>query len=292
MIKSMKIGAVFPQTEFGSDPSAIKDYAQTIEGMGLTHVLAYDHVLGADPNRPGGWNGPYTHQNPFHEVFTLFSYMAALTSRLEFTTGILILPQRQTALVAKQAAELDILSGGRLRLGIGTGWNPVEYEALGERFDNRGKRSEEQITVLRLLWTQPLVTFKGRWHTIEAAGINPLPVQQPIPVWLGGYVDAVLDRVARIGDGWLPGYRTAAEAAATLERLDKLLEAAGRSRANFGLEPRMGYGDGDEKRWVSTMQGWQQVGATHLSLNTMGCGFTSPAEHLAALRRMAEALGI
>lgn len=292
----MKIGAVFPQTEFCSDlaatPAAIKDYAQTIEGIGLTHVLAYDHVLGANPNRPGGWNGPYTYRDPFHEPFVLFSFIAALTPHLEFITGILILPQRQTALVAKQAAELDVLSGGRLRLGIGTGWNAVEYEALGERFDNRGKRSEEQIAVLRQLWTQSLVTFNGRWHTIHDAGINPLPVQRPIPIWLGGHVDSVLERAARIGDGWLPGYRTAQEASAALERLDEYLAAAGRSRANFGLEPRLGYGDGDEKRWADTAQGWRQAGATHLSLNTMGCGFTTPAEHLTALSRMAVVVGV
>jgi probable F420-dependent oxidoreductase len=292
MIPAMKIGAVFPQTEFGSDPVAIKDYAQTVEGLGLAHVLAYDHVLGANPSRPGGWSGPYTHHDPFHEPFVLFSFMAALTTHLNFVTGVLILPQRQTALVAKQAAELDVLSQGRLRLGIGIGWNAVEYQALGENFHNRGQRSEEQIAVLRMLWTQPLVTFSGRWHTIQDAGINPLPLQQPIPIWIGGYADAVLERAARLADGWLPGFRTAEEAVATLDRLDSLLEAAGRSRAGFGLEPRLSYGDGDAARWARTAQGWQKVGATHLSLNTMGAGLRTPAEHISALTRMASALGI
>lgn len=291
----MKIGAVFPQTEFCSIPAdlpaAVKDYAQAVEGMGLSHVLAYDHVLSASPNRPGGFSGPYTDRHPFHEVFTLFTYMAALTTHLEFVTGILILPQRQTALVAKQAAALDLLSAGRLRLGIGTGWNQVEYEALGENFHDRGRRSEEQIAVLRLLWTQPLVTFNGRWHTITNAGLNPLPVQQPIPIWLGGYVDAVLQRAARLADGWMPGFRTAQEAAPTLERLDALLAAAGRSRESFGLEPRLHYGDGDAARWVATAQGWRDAGATHLSINTMGSGFTTPAEHMSALSRVVQAIG-
>lgn len=172
----MKIGVVYPQTEFGSDPAAIRDYAQTVEALGYTHVLAYDHVLGANPNRPGGWQGPYTFETPFQEPFVLFAYMAAVTTALEFATGIIILPQRQTALVAKQSATLDVLSGGRLRLGIGLGWNEVEYMALNQDFHTRGRRMDEQIEVLLKLWTEPLVDFHGRYHTIPDAGINPLPV--------------------------------------------------------------------------------------------------------------------
>ena len=181
----MKIGVVFPQTEIGNDPAAIRDYAQTAEGLGFTHVLAYDHVLGANPDRPGGWSGPYTYLTPFHEVFVLFSYLAGLTQRLELVTGILILPQRQTALVAKQAASLDVLSGGRLRLGVGLGWNEVEYTALNEDFHNRGKRIEEQVALLRRLWTEPLVDFKGQWHTIPDAGHQPAagPAAHPDLVW-------------------------------------------------------------------------------------------------------------
>jgi probable F420-dependent oxidoreductase len=174
----MKIGLVYPQIEFGSDPAAIRDYAQTAEGLGFSHVLAYDHVLGANPERPGGWNGPYTYQNTFIEPLVMFTYMAAFTRRIEFTTGIIILPQRQTALFAKQAATLDVLCGGRLRIGVGLGWNEVEYAALNENFHNRGRRIEEQVEVLRLLWTQPLVNFEGRWHHIQDAGLNPLPLQR------------------------------------------------------------------------------------------------------------------
>jgi probable F420-dependent oxidoreductase len=175
----MQIGVVFPQTEIGNDPAAIRDYAQAAVGLGFSHVLAYDHVLGANPQRPGGWSGPYTHLTPFHEVFVLFGYLAAVTHQLGLTAGVIILPQRQTALVAKQAASLDVLSGGRLRLGVGLGWNEVEYTSLNENFHNRGKRIEEQVELMRKLWTDPLVNFKGKWHTIPDAGLNPLPVQRP-----------------------------------------------------------------------------------------------------------------
>lgn len=222
----MKIGVVFPQTEIGSDPVIIRDYAQTAEGLGFTHILAYDHVLGANPDRPGGFTGPYTYQTPFHEVFVLFSYLAGITQHLEFVTGILILPQRQTALVAKQAASLDVLSGGRLRLGVGLGWNKIEYIALNEDFHTRGKRIEEQVMLLRRLWTEPLVDFKGKWHTIPDAGINPLPIQQPIPIWFGGREEPALRRAARLADGWLPNQRSAAEAKLSLALLDRFLEEA------------------------------------------------------------------
>jgi probable F420-dependent oxidoreductase len=289
---SMKIGVVFPQTEFGTDPAALRVYAQTVEDLGYTHVLAYDHVLGANPDRPGGWAGPYTYRHPFHEPFTLFSYMAAVTQELSFVTGIIILPQRQTALVAKQAATLDVLCGGRFRLGVGIGWNPVEYEALNQDFRSRGKRLEEQVELLRALWTQPLVTYEGRWHQISDAGLNPLPVQQPIPIWFGGHADAVLERIARLGDGWLPMYRLAEDAKPALDKLDLYLANVGRSRADIGLEPRLGYGEGDPRQWENVIQGWQQVGATHLSINTMGCGFETPGEHIAALRRFAELIGV
>jgi probable F420-dependent oxidoreductase len=286
----MKIGVVYPQTEYPSDPVAIRDYAQAAEGLGFTHLLTYDHVLGANPDRPGGWSGPYTHRDPFQESFVLFAYLAAITQKIEFTTGILILPQRQTALVAKQAANLDVLCQGRLRLGVGLGWNAVEYTALNENFHNRGRRIEEQIEVLRRLWTQPLVTYKGRWHTLEDAGINPLPVQRPIPIWFGGYAEAVLRRAARLGDGWMPGVRQAAEARPALAIIHAELAAAGRDPASFGLEPRLHYKDGTPETWRATLQGWQAVGATHASFNTMGCGFTQPAQHLAAIRHFAESV--
>ena len=181
----MDIGVVFPQVEIGPDPARIRDYAQAVEGMGYAHVLAFDHVLGANPERPGGWKGPYTHRHAFHEPFVLFGFLAGVTNRLGLATGILILPQRQTALVAKQAAAVDVLSSGRLRLGVGVGWNAVEFEALGENFKNRGKRVEEQIAVMRALWAEELVTIDGQWHRIPDAGINPLPPRRSIPIWMG-----------------------------------------------------------------------------------------------------------
>lgn len=284
----MRIGVVFPQIEIGNDPAAIHDYAQTVEGLGFTHILAYDHVLGANPDRPGGFTGPYTHRTPFHEVFVLFSYLASLTQRLEFVTGILILPQRQTALVAKQAATLDVLSGGRLRLGVGLGWNEIEYVGLNEDFHTRGKRIEEQVLLLRNLWTEPLVDFKGMWHTIPDAGINPLPVQRPIPIWFGGRDERALRRLARLADGWMPNQRSVAEARPSLALLDRFLEEAGRSRREFGLEPRIAYGAGDPKTWAAAMLEWEAEGATHLSFNTMGSGFTTPQEHIQAIRKFAK----
>jgi len=285
----MKIGVVFPQTEFGNDPAAIRDYAQTAEGLGYSHVLAYDHVLGANPKRAGGWQGVYTYQDPFHELFVLFAFMAAVTRNIEFASGIFILPQRETALFAKQAATLDVLSQGRLRLGLGIGWNKVEYVALNQDFHTRGKRVEEQVTLLRKLWTEPLVSFEGQWHTIPDAGLNPLPQQRPIPIWFGGHADAVLRRIAKMGDGWLPNYRTAAEATPHLEQLDQYLAESGRSRADIGLEARVHSRLGDPDTNLKQMEAWRAVGTTHITLNTMGAGFQSAQEHIAAIKEFAAA---
>jgi probable F420-dependent oxidoreductase len=288
----MRIGVVFPQTEIGNDPAAIKDYAQTVEGLGFTHVIAYDHVLGANPERPDRLTRGYTYEHPFHEVFVLFSFLAGVTKKLELVPGILILPQRQTALVAKQAAALDVLSGGRLRLGVGIGWNHVEYISLGQDFHNRGARSEEQVTVLRQLWTQPLVTFKGRWHDIPDAGLNPLPIQRPIPIWFGGSAETVMRRIARLGDGWLLSESRLEVARQSLEWLDRYLAEEGRDRSQIGLEPRLNHGDGDPGRWVKFIQDWREIGTTHLSFNTMGSGFDTPKKHLEALERFAREAGI
>ena len=288
----MQFGVVFPQTEFGCDPAAVRDYTQAVEGMGYTHVIAYDHVLGANPNRPGGWNRPYTHELSFLEPFVLFSYMAALTKRLGFMTGVLILPQRQTVLVAKQAATLDVLCGGRFRLGVGLGWNAVEYSALNENFHNRGKRMEEQIAVLRQLWTQPLVTFQGKWHSIPDAGIKPLPVQRPIPIWGGGTAVEALKRIARLADGWLPNYRSPEDARTGIEVIRKELAAVGRSEQNFGIEPRLGYGEGKPEVWQAQLHAWQEMGANSFSINTMGSGLTTPRAHLDALERFAAEMGV
>lgn len=288
----MRIGVVFPQIEFGSDTAALRDYAQTAEELGYTHILAYDHVLGANPDRPGGWKGPYTYLNPFHEPFVLFGYWAGMTQHIEFATGVMILPQRQTALVAKQAAEVDVLSGGRLRLGVGLGWNEVEYEALGEDFHNRGKRSEEQVEVMRLLWREPLVTYKGQWHTISDAGIEPRPVHGTIPIWFGGHAEPVLRRMARLGDGWMVNTRHPDDAKPAIERLRGYLAEHGRSWDGFGLEPRISYSLHPEQDWVRLIAEWGALGATHLSFNTMGMGFTTPAQHIDAIRKFAETVGV
>jgi probable F420-dependent oxidoreductase len=288
----VNIGVVYPQTEYENDPIAIRDYAQTVEALGFSHILAYEHVLGANPARPGGWSGPYTYQHPFLEPFVLFGFMAACTEMIEFATGIVILPQRQTALVAKQAASLDVLCQGRLRLGIGLGWNPVEYIALGQDFHTRGKRIEEQVDLLRKLWTQPLLNFSGRWDTITDAGINPLPVQRPIPIWFGGHADAVLRRIAKMGDGWMLMSKSPADARPALDTLAQYLQENRRKLSDIGIEARFSYGDGGTSHWQKIIKGWQSVGATHLSINTMACGFQKPVEHLKALQIFAQEIDL
>lgn len=288
----MRIGVVFPQTEIGADPGAIREYAQAVEGMGYDHLLLYDHVAGADPEGHPGWSGPYTHRSMFHEPFVVLAYIAAFTRRVELVTGVLILPQRQTVLVAKQAAELDLLSSGRLRLGIGIGWNAVEFEALGENFHNRGKRSEEQVAVLRALWTQETVSFSGRWHRITSAGINPLPVQRPIPIWFGGGAEAVIQRIARLGDGWFPQLRPDDRARVVLERFHGLVREAGRDPKAIGIEGRVNLGRGTPDDWTKAAADWRALGATHLSVNTMGAGLQSPQDHIHAMRRFKEGVRV
>jgi probable F420-dependent oxidoreductase len=287
----MRISVTFPQTEFGNDPIAIRDYAQAVEGLGYRHFLAYDHVLSADvANRPG-WSG-YTLDDPFHEVFVLLGFVAGLTTSLELVTGVLILPQRQTALVAKQAAEVDVLSGGRLRLGVGVGWNAVEYEGLSKDFGDRGARSEEQIALLRALWAAPSITFEGRWEKVVEAGLAPLPVQRPIPIWIGGYAEATLRRVGQIGDGWFPWRQPDDTMRAAVERLRGYAIEVGRDPNAIGLEPQLNVGQGSPEEWRAFVDGWRSLGATHLCLTTLGNGFTTPAEHLAALTRAAGALEV
>lgn len=287
----MRIGAIFPQNEIGNDPAIIREWAVTAEGLGYDHILAYDHVLGASvANRPD-WRGPYTSDTPFHEIFILFGYFAAITSRVELVTDVLVLPQRQTALVAKQAAQIDLLSGGRLRLGVGIGWNEVEYEALNENFRNRGARSEEQIAVMRALWTEEVVTFDGRWHRIPEAGINPLPVQRPIPVWIGATADAALERAGRIADGWFPQMGPDDTARAKLAILRESAAAAGRDPAALGIEPRINLVQTPLSEAASFAARWRDLGATHLSVGFMKAGYASPREHIAALKAAKEALG-
>lgn len=294
----MRIGVTFPQTEFGNDPIAIRDYAQAVEGLGYTHLLAYDHVLSADWSKRPGESGTYGLDDPFHEVFVLLGYLAGLTERLELVTGVLILPQRQTALVAKQAAEVDLLSGGRLRLGVGVGWNTVEYQGLDKPFANRGARSEEQIALLRTLWSAPSITFEGRWERVIDAGINPLPrpsgpgTGRPIPIWIGGYVDATLRRVGELGDGWFPWREPNDTMRAAIDRIHEVALAAGRDPGQIGLEPQLSLADKEPAAWLPFVEGWRALGATHLCVNTMRRGYTTPAEHLAAITRVAEALGV
>ncbi len=282
----MKLGVVFPQTEIGNDPIVIRDYAQAAEQLGYHHVLVFDHVLGAHPGRFEKFRPPYTYLTPFHEPFVLFGYLAAVTTKLELTTGVVILPQRQTALVAKQAAGADVLSGGRMRLGVGIGWNHVEYEALGENFHNRGRRIEEQIALMRRLWTEELVDFDGRYDKVQQAGICPLPVQRPIPVWMGGGVDAVLRRVAKIADGWFPQFQPGSQATETVERLHGYMRDAGRAVDSVGIEGRISMLNTPEDAWGAALEGWRDLGATHLSFNTMGAGFTSPRDHIDAIQRL------
>jgi probable F420-dependent oxidoreductase len=289
----MKVGVVFPQVEIGNDPAAVRDYAQAVEAMGYTHILTFDHVLGANPDRPGGWTGPYTYRHPFHEPFVLFGFLAAATRRVELVTGILILPQRQTALVAKQAATVDVLSGGRLRLGVGVGWNAVEFEALGQDFGTRGRRIEEQIEVLRALWTKELVTVKGQWHRISDAGINPLPVQRPIPIWMGGESERVVKRAARLADGWMPHFRPGPPAQAVVDRLHGWIREAGRDPGQFGIEGRFTLAQVPREQWARELAAWGAMrGVTHLCIHTVGLGLKTPADHVETLRRFRAEAGV
>lgn len=286
----MQIGVTFPQTEIGANPAAIRDYAQAVEDLGYAHILAYDHVLGADTTHRPGWKGAYSSKDMFHEVFVLFGYLAALT-RMELVTGILILPQRQTALVAKQAAEIDVLTGGKLRLGVAIGWNAVEYEALGMNFHTRGRAIEEEVEVLRLLWSKDIVDYKGTFVTIPEAGLNPLPPHRSIPIWMGGSGDKLLRRVARLGDGWFPQGLPDEQMRQTLERLRGYIRDAGRDPASVGIEARIEARDGGPDDWARRTEDWRKLGATHISINTMNAGYKSLDEHIQAIRRYKEALG-
>ena len=230
----MQIGVVFPQTELAPDPATIRAYVSGVAQLGFAHILAYDHVLGADPAVHPGWDGPYDVDTTFHEPFVMFGFLAAVT-QLELVTGIIIAPQRQTALIAKQAAEVDILAEGRFRLGIGVGWNRVEYESLGQDFRTRGRRQEEQIGLLRRLWIERTVDHDGEFDHIKGAGIAPLPVQRPIPIWMGGASEAAFGRIGRLSDGWFP-------MTAPGERLDQARQHIAAGAAEAGRGPRVNPG--------------------------------------------------
>jgi probable F420-dependent oxidoreductase len=289
----VRVGVVFPQTEIGADPAGVRAYAEAVQGLGLTHLTSYDHVLGADPGGHPGFSGPYTSASMFHEPFVLYGYLAAVAPELELVTGIIILPQRQTALVAKQAAELDILTGGKFRLGIGQGWNAVEYEALGMEWKTRSRRMEEQIELLRRLWQEPVLSFRGQFHTITAAGINPLPLQRPIPIWMGGSSVPALERIARLADGYFPQSNPLEEGwAATLERMRDWRREAGRDPNDLGIEARIDAATGTPDDWHRGAEEWRALGATHLSIATMRGGLAGPDAHIARLAEACDAIGM
>jgi len=283
----VRIGVVFPQTELGGDAGAVRAYGQRVEELGFTHLLAYDHVVGADPAVHTGWNGPYDVRTTFHEPLVTFGFLAGITRTLELVTGVIILPQRQTALVAKQAAEVDLLSGGRLRLGVGIGWNAVEYEALGQDFGTRGKRSAEQVDLLRRLWTEPSVTFDGTFDTVTGAGLAPLPVQRPIPIWIGAASSAGYRRIGRLADGWFPMMAPGPRLDEALAEIAPGAMEAGRDPATIGMEGRARWA-GDDEAVAAQIAAWSEAGATHLSVDTMGAGLTHVDQHLDVLARIAE----
>jgi probable F420-dependent oxidoreductase len=287
----MQIGVVFPQTEIGGDPGAVRAYGQRVEQLGYDHVVAYDHVVGADPAVHRGWEGPYDVRSTFHEPLVLFGFLAGLTS-LELVTGIIILPQRQTALVAKQAAEVDLLTGGRFRLGIGLGWNAVEYEALGKSFTDRGRRIDDQVELLRRLWTETSVTYGSGDERVTGAGLAPLPVQRPIPIWFGAASPPAYRRAGRLGDGWFPLVPPGPKLEEARRLVDAAAVDAGRDPATLGLEGRVSWGDGGAATVADHAGRWRSIGASHLSVNTMGAGLGSVDAHLDALASSAEALGL
>ena len=298
----MHVGVHLPQRErgFGADLGAIREYVQAAESLAYDHLRCGDHVLGANAASRPDWWGPYDYTYLWHEPLVLFGYLAAITRTLELVTAVLILPQRQAVLVAKQASAVDVLSGGRLRLGIGLGWSEVEYEGLGEDFRNRGRRCEEQIEVMRALWTNELVTFDGRWHKINDAGLNPLPVRRPIPIWIGGgpgstgsksdeASDRVLRRIARMADGWFPALQPESGVGPVVARLHQYIREEGRDPSDVGIEGSVSIAGQDPEDWVRRTLEWNELGATHVTVSTIGAGFSSVDQHVDALRRYKEA---
>jgi probable F420-dependent oxidoreductase len=290
----MQLGVLSPFTVTGGDPVLIRDYALQLESMGIDFLEIPDHVLGGNPASAEGTDGRTgMAANPYHDPFVLLSFLAGCTTRLGFSSGVLILPQRQTALVAKQAACLDVLCGGRFRLGIGVGWNPIEFTGLNENFHNRGRRSEEQVQVMQALWAQDFVTFKGRYHTLEDAGISPRPASGRIPVWYGGHHEHTLPRIAKWGDGWMPNaYPPDQSALDIFAELRRLTEKEGRDPAKMGIEVWTSCGDGNEAQWRDEVAFWKKAGASHICLTTTfqrrhhkRIAGSSAADHMAATKR-------
>jgi probable F420-dependent oxidoreductase len=262
----MLLNALFPTRDIGTDPAKIRDWAQAAEGLGYNCIEVADHVFGAAPR--GDWKPVYSERDPFHETFTTLAFLAAVTKTIKLCSGVLILPQRQTGVVAKQAAQVDILSGGRLRLGVGVGWNHVEYQALDMDWKTRGARQSEQIEVMRRLWTEDLVSFEGRFHKLEKVNLLPVPVQRPIPIWFGGSSDAVIKRAARIGDGYMP-IMTPEVAEPKIAMLRQHMKAFGRDPASFGLEGWLRFDEADPEAWARSALGWKKLGAQMVMLYPM-----------------------
>jgi probable F420-dependent oxidoreductase len=255
----MQLNAFFPTRDIGSDPAKIRDWAQAAEDLGYAYIEVPDHVFGATARN--GWTPRYNEKDPFHETFVTLGFLAAVTTRIRLSSGVLIAPQRQTGIIAKQAAEADLLSGGRLRLGIGVGWNHVEYESLGVDWKTRGARQAEQVEVLRRLWSEDLVSFIGRFHNLNEVSIVPPPVQRPIPIWFGGLSDAAVTRAARLGDGWMPIMEPDAQAEEKLGALREQLRSFARDPAKFGIEGWLRMHDADPQHWAAAADGWRRLGA-------------------------------
>jgi probable F420-dependent oxidoreductase len=284
-----RLGVAMPQTDMGGDPGIVRTYTQAAEDLGFDHLVTYDHVLGGNPKTSDG----YTGDGLFHDPFVLLGFMAACSQRIELSVQVLILPQRQTALVAKQAASLDVLSNGRLRLGVGVGWNEIEFVGLNENFKNRGRRSEEQVEVMRALWAEPFIAFEGKWHTIPDAGINPLPPRRNIPLWFGGHAEVTLKRIARLGDGWMPlAYAPGDEVNEEIAKLRRYTVAAGRDADAVGIDAWVSMGNEDPDQWRQEFKDWRDSGASHITLSTAFTGFhhqriegTTLDAHLEAIER-------
>lgn len=283
----MRLNAFFPTRDIGSDPAKIRDWAQAAEDLGYAGIEVADHVFGATAR--DGWTPLYNETDPFHETFVTLGFLAAVTKTIRLSSGVLILPQRQTGLVAKQAAEADILCGGRLRLGVGVGWNFVEYQALGMDWNTRGARQAEQIAVLRRLWTEDVVTFRGRFHDLKEVSIIPAPIQRPIPIWLGGSSDAAVKRAARLGDGWMP-IMAPEEAEPKIAALREHLEALGRAPASFGIEAWLRMHEPDPARWAAAADGWRRLGAD-LVMHYPMYRIPDFADQIETLRRFKEVAG-
>lgn len=299
----MKLGILFPQDL--KDPVSVRDFVQAVDEIGYNHLSFPDHVFGANP-ATHKLIGPYTHKSYFHETFTTMAYVAGITRRIELVSTVLILPQRQTGLVAKQAAAIDVLSGGRLRLGVGVGWNAVEYEVLGMNFHDRGKRVDEQVDLLRKFWREELITYQGNWHSVTDAGINPRPLRQSIPIWFGGWSDPMMDRVARLGDGWIASCSYEGKGRTCIEKMHMACEKIGRDPAEIGIQAMVVLNNssvwkGTNQKagaeavrspddWRREAQVWQAGGATHLDCWTMYGNLSSPDQHIALARQFMETM--